>query len=346
MDVVVHRVLLTALAGVCLLVPGLAAAAVRSSASASWAKPEIRIVVGRGLMAPDLQSFRPDDALTRGELADLEAGLRGRMAKRTTSPDAPVTMSELDRRLVGVLGLQGQASAFSAVARAAGLTPPSRFGTEIVARLLGLRINHPADQEELERFPNEPAPRAEAAFSAARLLSLARWDDDRVRAAALSFTAPALDGWQRRILQTAFSLVGDPYVWGGETEAEGGFDCSGLVWRVYKLQQYPGASTLAQTLKGRTTYAMSAEVPRSKRIRFTDLLAGDLVFFGAAGPRSQPSQVDHMGIYVGNGWIVHSSRFGVTVVPLEGWYRDHFAWGRRPLAEAGLFAGGTTAAGG
>src|SRR5919108_454238 len=186
MDVVVHRVLLTALAGVCLLVPGLAAAAVRSSASASWAKPEIRIVVGRGLMAPDLQSFRPDDALTRGELADLEAGLRGRMAKRTTSPDAPVTMAELDRRLVGVLGLQGQASAFSAVARAAGLTPPSRFGTEIVARLLGLRINHPADQEELERFPNEPAPRAEAAFSAARLLAVGHWETERVRKAALS----------------------------------------------------------------------------------------------------------------------------------------------------------------
>jgi hypothetical protein len=43
-----------------------------------------------------------------------------------------------------------------------------------------------------------------------------------------------------------------------------------------------------------------------------------------------------MGIYVGSGWIAHSSRFGTTLVPLEGWYRTRFAWGRRPLAEAGL----------
>jgi hypothetical protein len=43
-----------------------------------------------------------------------------------------------------------------------------------------------------------------------------------------------------------------------------------------------------------------------------------------------------MGIYAGGGWMVHSSGFGVTLVPLTGWYRQHFAWARRPLAEAGL----------
>jgi cell wall-associated NlpC family hydrolase len=43
-----------------------------------------------------------------------------------------------------------------------------------------------------------------------------------------------------------------------------------------------------------------------------------------------------MGIYVGNGWFVHSSDHGVTLQPLTGWYEARFAWARRPLAEAGL----------
>jgi hypothetical protein len=33
---------------------------------------------------------------------------------------------------------------------------------------------------------------------------------------------------------------------------------------------------------------------------------------------------------------VHSSRYGTTLAKLDGWYRERFAWGRRPLAEAGL----------
>ncbi|HJR94058.1 MAG TPA: NlpC/P60 family protein, partial [Gaiellaceae bacterium] len=66
------------------------------------------------------------------------------------------------------------------------------------------------------------------------------------------------------------------------------------------------------------------------------LQPGDVVFFGDRGVRSKPAEVGHMGIYVGNDWIVHSSRFGTTLAPLEDWYETRFAWGRRPLAEAGL----------
>ena len=41
-------------------------------------------------------------------------------------------------------------------------------------------------------------------------------------------------------------------------------------------------------------------------------------------------------IYLGGGWFVHSSGNGTTLHPFEGWYRDRFAWARRPLREAGL----------
>ena len=73
----------------------------------------------------------------------------------------------------------------------------------------------------------------------------------------------------------------------------------------------------------------------ARRIAAAKLQPGDVMFFGR-GPASKPSEVDHAGIYLGNGWMVHSSGQGVTVLPFEGWYRRSFAWARRPLAEAGL----------
>lgn len=306
---------------------------------ATWAKAEIAVVVSHGLMAPDAKSFRPKDELTRSELEELTSGL-GLMAPApaaTARPAEPATMAVLDSRLVRALELQDASAAFAAGARAAGLAPPGRFGTEVVARLLGLRKNHPAGQDILERHPNEPATRAEAAYSAARILRFRGWEADSVREASLSFVLPELAPWQRKVLRTAISFVGYPYVWGGESETvERGFDCSGFVWRVYKLQRYAGSGRLADTLEGRTTHAMSAEVRPAQRIRFEELAPGDVAFFGAKGPRSKPAQVDHMGIYVGSGWMVHSSRDGVALTPLTGWYAERFAWARRPLAEAAL----------
>jgi cell wall-associated NlpC family hydrolase len=108
------------------------------------------------------------------------------------------------------------------------------------------------------------------------------------------------------------------------------------VWRVYKLTPYPDEGTLATVLRGRTTYEMSGEVPRSRRIPAAKLQPADVMFFGAKGPKSTPNIVDHTALYLGNGWFVQSSNAGVTLLPFAGWYAQRFAWGRRPLREAGL----------
>ena len=89
-------------------------------------------------------------------------------------------------------------------------------------------------------------------------------------------------------------------------------------------------------LRGRTTYKMSGEVSGAKRIPAAKLQPGDVMFFGAHGPSSKPREVDHAGLYLGNGWFVQSSGEGVTLLPFGGWYARSFAWGRRPLREAGL----------
>ena len=70
---------------------------------------------------------------------------------------------------------------------------------------------------------------------------------------------------------------------------------------------------------------------------FASLEPGDVLFFGSKGPRSKPAQIYHAGIYLGGGWMIHSTGTGVSLAPITtGYYVTSFAWGRRPLAEAGL----------
>lgn len=316
----------------------------QEQARPSWAAAEIRLVTSARIMAGSPAAFRPDDPLLWGELVEAIRAA-GWKASVTRAPYEVVTMRELNAQLVAASGLVPAARAFRRAAAAAGLVPSGTLGTETVARLLGLRVNHPQGAEELERAPTDPASRAEAAYSIARLRSLAPDQLRYVGELATRFRLPRLDSWQRLILDRALRLVGQPYVWAGVSErrqelyygsAPGGFDCSGLVWRVYKLEPFSGAPGLGDVLRGRSTFAMSAEIGKRARVAAAALAPGDLVFFGDRGPRSAPKELGHMGIFVGNGWFVHSSANGVTLQPLEGWYAERLAWGRRPLAEAGV----------
>jgi cell wall-associated NlpC family hydrolase len=339
---VTRRVLLAVLAIVLLAgTPALASAAKRS-----WAQREIKLVTARGLMTATGGSFRPDAALTQSELSQLVSGLTGEPTRAPASPAGGVTVAQLDAQLVGALGMGDEATLFYRAARAAGIKPPARFGREVVARLLGLRYNHPAAEDSLELMWSDPATRAEAAYSAAQILRFRGWETEWIEEEAAALAFPALTDWQQRILTHAFGLVGFPYVWGGTSttrqapfgvDAPGGFDCSGFLWQVYKLRTYPGGEGLSAVIRGRTAAQMAGEVARGKRVGFAKLQPGDLLFFGSGGPRAKAAAIDHAGIYVGAGWMVHSSRYGVTLAKLDGWYRERFAWGRRPLAEAGLF---------
>ncbi len=331
-----------------LLLPASASAA----AERSWAEEQIETVVEAGLLADDVAAFKPDRPLTQKALsAALESlSLAGEepvdYRYPLVAPGRTVTIRELDAALVGFLGLGDSARAVAAALRVAGLAPKTGAGTETVARLLGLRVNHPAEQDALELGLNDPATRAEAAYSLARVLGLNGWEQDRIRSATEGLVLPQLTELQRQVLQRAVSFVGYPYIWGGSSEsvqqpfgkrAPGGFDCSGFVWRVFKLEPFAGASALASVLRGRTTFQMAGEVPPAQRIKKTEnLQPGDLIFQGDKGAASRPAQVGHAGIYLGDGWFVHSSDSGTTLHPFEGWYRERFAWARRPLREAGL----------
>jgi len=94
----------------------------------------------------------------------------------------------------------------------------------------------------------------------------------------------------------AFSLVGTPYKWGGNTPSSG-FDCSGLV--VYVMQRSVGVRL------PRTVEQMSRV---GREVDAADRLPGDLVFFNTTG-----ETFSHMGIYIGQNRFVHAPAKGGTV---------------------------------
>jgi peptidoglycan DL-endopeptidase CwlO len=105
--------------------------------------------------------------------------------------------------------------------------------------------------------------------------------------------APATGGSSaaQTAVDTAMAQLGDPYVWAAA--GPDAFDCSGLVQYAYAAAgiQLPHSSSMQST--------MGSPVARSA------LLPGDLVFFY--------SPVSHVGIYIGNGQMVHASTSGEPV---------------------------------
>ena len=141
---------------------------------------------------PCRKSSLPQPAAAPRQRGAEARALPGRRAAQA------VSIKQLDAALVGYLGLGDAARAIQATLKQAGLTRPPNTGSEAVARMLELRLNHPAGQDELELLPYQAATRAEAAWSFAQVLTLDARATDRVRSAAESFTLPTLTSWQRR----------------------------------------------------------------------------------------------------------------------------------------------------
>jgi len=128
------------------------------------------------------------------------------------------------------------------------------------------------------------------------------------------------------IVDYSYKFLGMHYLWGGTTPAisditgkyiSGGFDCSGFVQYIYK--------TFGISLP-RTTMDQANE---GVSVNINNLKIGDLVFF-MTNP-VLPSQVSHVGIYVGNNKFIHSPKKNdvIKISELTGYYKDKFAIGKR-----------------
>ncbi|SHN67202.1 Cell wall-associated hydrolase, NlpC family [Geodermatophilus obscurus] len=103
--------------------------------------------------------------------------------------------------------------------------------------------------------------------------------------------AAAAGGAAQTAVDTALAQVGDAYVWGaGGPDA---FDCSGLTQYAY------AAAGTSLPHSSRMQATMGTAVSRA------DLQPGDLIFYH--------SPVSHVGMYIGNGQMVHASTSGQPV---------------------------------
>ncbi|WP_393059992.1 NlpC/P60 family protein [Streptomyces sp. LN549] len=95
----------------------------------------------------------------------------------------------------------------------------------------------------------------------------------------------------------AYTALGKPYVWGATGPSS--FDCSGLTQAAYRS---------AGLSLPRTTYT---QINAGRRVARSELAPGDLVFFY--------SGISHVGLYVGNGQMIHAPRPGapVRVAPID-----------------------------
>jgi gamma-D-glutamyl-L-lysine dipeptidyl-peptidase len=104
------------------------------------------------------------------------------------------------------------------------------------------------------------------------------------------------------IVSQARLFLGLPYLWGGTSGF--GYDCSGLVYSVF--------ARFGITLPRDAADQKRATTP----VPLADARAGDLFFF--AGPHGK-GQVDHVGIYAGDGLMVDSPYTGAAVeeIPVQ-----------------------------
>ena len=96
-----------------------------------------------------------------------------------------------------------------------------------------------------------------------------------------------------KIIAQAFMLKGVPYLWGGMTPK--GVDCSGLVRWSFLMN-----GILLPRNASQMVYC-------GDEVSLDSLQRGDLVFFGTPATSEKPRRVTHVGIYIGNGRIIHSS---------------------------------------
>lgn len=149
-------------------------------------------------------------------------------------------------------------------------------------------------------------------------------------------------------VERACDQLGTPYSWGGGhggnpgptygicDPASGapndcnvkGLDCSGFVRYAYYLAV--GEDIVNGTT--RTQWQSSRTVDRFVRNEgFAPLLPGDLLFYGSA-----PNTIHHVGMYLGDGWMVHSPNSGSQVKVASASMSDYYGAIR-------LFHGGTSA---
>ncbi|WP_425245755.1 NlpC/P60 family protein [Streptomyces sp. NEAU-NA10] len=168
----------------------------------------------------------------------------------------------------------------------------SQLTAEEKARLAAIEKQK---QEEAARKAAELAEQQAAEAAAAQQESSTSSSSDTSSSSSPSSSAPAADASYttkaEKALAFARAQIGKPYVWGA-TGPES-YDCSGLTQAAWKA---------AGVTLPRTTYD---QVNAGTTVPLANALPGDLIFFY--------DDVTHVGIYIGNGMMIHAPKPGAYV---------------------------------
>lgn len=105
-------------------------------------------------------------------------------------------------------------------------------------------------------------------------------------------------GKRQSVIDFAKEKLGMWYKWGGESDGEGGYDCSGLLFYAFKKA---GISMPRVSM---------AQAERGKRVGIKDLKAGDLV---AWENNARQAGADHIALYLGDGMILEAQKTGTKI---------------------------------
>jgi cell wall-associated NlpC family hydrolase len=347
-----------ALAGGSLAVPTPAAAAKKKFTAANWDSAEQRLVVHEAVMSEEGGGFAGASPMSAAaESAALAAiATREGVAPLVFDTGEPLTVTRFDALLVDQLGLGEVAEHVQGAATDAGLAPPSYFGSEVVARYLGLRYTHPPGEQKLALYPWNAITRAEAAHSFAVVLGLVgaasnkqpesgqegttpeastdgeatpapapvapptSWAIAAAREALMGFSLPTYTAAQREVLHVAVSKIGMPYIWGGTTDnTADGLEHGGYDCSGFAWRVYKlSGLPWGRQIRGRTAAEQGGEIPKRERIHRQDVAGGDLLFFGSAhfDSTATNANVIHEAIAMSSEWAINSSGQGVYVLPL------------------------------
>lgn len=117
----------------------------------------------------------------------------------------------------------------------------------------------------------------------------------------------------------AIKYLGTPYVWGGQTP--NGFDCSGYTQYVFAKNNLSIHRTVINQLGDGIV------------IKKEDLQVGDLIIFSNTTSRGFAS---HVGMYIGDGKMIHSGNGGVAISSLDTPYWNKYYQGARRIILTGL----------
>lgn len=111
----------------------------------------------------------------------------------------------------------------------------------------------------------------------------------------------------------AKQFMGMPYVWGSSDPSQGGFDCSGFIYYVYKNNGFNISRT---NVEGYWNAAQKVSSPA----------VGDMVFFQGTY-KSGPS---HIGIYLGNGQFINANDSGIKIDNMNSsyWSKHFLGYGK------------------